>query len=514
MTGLAALQADDPRQVGSYVLLGRLGTGGMGRVYLARSPGGRQVAVKVIRPTLAEDSGFRERFAREVASARKVGGLFTAQVVDADLNSPLPWLVTAYVPGMSLAEAVERQGPLPPATVLSLAAGLAEGLNAIHRAGVIHRDLKPSNVLLAPDGPRIIDFGIASAMDATSLTGAGHMVGSPAFMSPEQAQGQQVGPASDMFSLGGVLTYAARGQGAFGTGETNALLYRVVHGTPSLDGVPGMLRPLVSRCLARDPRQRPTPAEFLAGLTAAYPPAADLSDWLPARLADVTAQRTAAAAEPLTADSPGPAPGPGTEDRRAGQGFGQARHGQEQPGRRRPGRRAWVAAGAAVAGVAAVVAVVLSLGHPAPAAGARSSPSATPTVGGLQLDQFRAGDCLTGDNMQLNTSNPWPKVTRAVPCSQPHTAEVFLANDSFWPQQSSFPGSDAISKDGNAACNNAFRSYIGIGYSKSIYTWTNIIPDAATWPNGDRALHCIAYYSTSARPSGATMSTSIKGTKK
>jgi hypothetical protein len=544
VTGLAALQADDPRQVGSYVLLGRLGTGGMGRVYLARSPGGRQVAVKVIRPTLAEDAGFRERFAREVAAARKVGGLFTAQVVDADLNSPLPWLVTAYVPGMSLAEAVDREGPLPPATVLPLAAGLAEGLNAIHQAGVIHRDLKPSNVLLAPDGPRIIDFGIASAMDATSLTGAGLMVGSPAFMSPEQAQGQPVGPASDMFSLAGVLTFASRGQGPFGTGDTTALLYRVVHGTPNLDGVPDILAPLVSRCLSRDPRRRPSPAQFLAALSAAYPPAADLSDWLPPQLAAVSAQRTATAAEPtgyarrtagrpaasLTAGGPGPADS-GEDFALAGSSGGYAPTGESRgypptgegqgferagrPRRRRPGRRVWVAAGAAAAGVAAVVAVVLSLGHPSPAAvGARSGPSSTPSVGSLQLNQFQAGDCLTGANMQLNTSNPWPKLTRAVLCSQPHTAEVFLAKDNFWPQQSSFPGSDAISKDGNTACNNAFRAYIGIGYSKSIYTWTNIIPDAATWPTGDRALHCIAYYGTSAQPSGATMSHSIKGSGK
>ena len=263
MTGLAALHDDDPRSVGPYVLLSRLGSGGMGRVYLARSPGGRQVAVKVIRPELADDAGFRARFAREVAAARKVGGLFTAQVVDADLDSPVPWLVTAYVPGLSLAEAVDRQGPLPAAAVLALAAGLAEGLNAIHAAGVIHRDLKPSNVLLAPDGPRIIDFGISSAVDATVTTGTGVMIGSPGFMSPEQAEGLPVGPASDMFSLAGVLIFAARGQGPFGTGDMAALLYRVVHGTPSLNQIPDKIRPLVGRCLSRDASLRPAPSEFL-----------------------------------------------------------------------------------------------------------------------------------------------------------------------------------------------------------------------------------------------------------
>ena len=295
MTSLAALQADDPQRVGPYLLLGRLGSGGMGRVFLARSPGGRQVAVKVIRPQLAEDAEFRARFAREVSAARKVGGLFTAQVVDSDLDSPVPWLVTAYVPGTSLAEAVEQQGLLPTATLMALAAGLAEGLNAIHAAGVIHRDLKPSNVLLAPDGPRIIDFGISSAVDATSLTGTGLMIGSPGFMSPEQAEGMPVGPASDIFSLAGVLIFATRGEGPFGSGDTAALLYRVVHGTPNLGQIPDKIRPLVDRCLSRDAARRPTAAEFLAELTAACPSAADLTDWLPAGLLELSARRVAEA---------------------------------------------------------------------------------------------------------------------------------------------------------------------------------------------------------------------------
>ena len=277
------------------MLLGRLGSGGMGRVYLARSPGGRMVAVKVIRANLAEDAGFRARFAREVSAARKVGGLFTAQVVDADIDGPVPWLVTAYVPGTSLSDAVERQGPLPDASVLALAAGLAEGLIAIHAAGVIHRDLKPSNVLLAQDGPRIIDFGISSAAEATALTGTGFMIGSPGFMSPEQAEGLVVGPASDIFSLAGVLIYAARGEGPFGSGDTAALLYRVVHGKPTMDKVPENLRPLIKRSLSRDPTRRPSATQFLADLSAAYPSAAVLSDWLPARLLDPSAAGAAPA---------------------------------------------------------------------------------------------------------------------------------------------------------------------------------------------------------------------------
>ena len=305
MTSLAALQAGDPQRVGPYVLLGRLGSGGMGRVYLARSPGGRMVAVKVIRANLAEDAGFRARFAREVSAARKVGGLFTAQVVDADIDGPVPWLVTAYVPGTSLSNAVERQGPLPDTSVLALAAGLAEGLIAIHAAGVIHRDLKPSNVLLAQDGPRIIDFGISSAAEATALTGTGFMIGSPGFMSPEQAEGLTVGPASDIFSLAGVLIYAARGDGPFGSGDTAALLYRVVHGKPNIDHVPENLRPLIKRSLSRDPKRRPTATEFLSELSAAYPSAADLTDWLPARILDPSAAGPGPAEASLHPAAPG-----------------------------------------------------------------------------------------------------------------------------------------------------------------------------------------------------------------
>ena len=196
------LQPRDPRNVGPYWLLGRLGSGGMGQVFLGRSPGGRLVAVKVVRAELAEQAEFRHRFAREVAAAQKVSGLFTAPVVDADIDAPVPWLATAYVPGLSLAEAITRHGPLPATSVLALAAGLAEGLGAIHAVGIVHRDLKPPNVLLADDGPRVIDFGISRAAEASVLTGTGVVFGSPSFMSPEQARGHRVGPPSDVFSLG------------------------------------------------------------------------------------------------------------------------------------------------------------------------------------------------------------------------------------------------------------------------------------------------------------------------
>jgi eukaryotic-like serine/threonine-protein kinase len=266
-----ALQPDDPRQVGRYRLLQRLGAGGMGRVFLGQSPSGRLVAVKLIRADLADDPGFRLRFAQEVAAARRVSGIYTAPVVDADPDGPQPWLVTAYVGGPSLADAVAAQGPMPSESVLTLAAGLAEGLSAVHAAGVVHRDLKPSNVLLAGDGPHIIDFGISRAADSAWLTYAGGVMGSPGFMSPEQAEGRPVGTPADIFSLGGVLAYAATGEPPFGAGPASALLYRVVYGTAATGHVPRQLRALVECCLAKDPADRPTADELLDELGYAEP---------------------------------------------------------------------------------------------------------------------------------------------------------------------------------------------------------------------------------------------------
>jgi eukaryotic-like serine/threonine-protein kinase len=260
------LQAGDPRQIGSYRLLRRLGRGGMGRVFLGESPGGRLVAVKVVRPELADSPDFRARFAQEVIAARRVSGLFTAPVVDADPDAAEPWLVTGYVDGPSLADAVADAGSLDIGAVRALARALAEGLAAIHAAGVVHRDLKPSNVLLAADGPRIIDFGISRAADATAMTRTGMVVGSPGYMSPEQANGREVGPASDMFSLGSVLIFAATGQDPFGTGDASALLYRVVHTPAALASVPADLRPVIEQCMRKDPPQRLTPGDLILEL--------------------------------------------------------------------------------------------------------------------------------------------------------------------------------------------------------------------------------------------------------
>src|SRR6266487_3113149 len=271
MVGYAGLQPEDPREIGPYRLLGQLGSGGMGQVFLGMSAGGRPIAVKIIRTELATDPDFRARFRREVAAAQKVSGLFTAFVVDADLDGPMPWLATAYVAGPSLTEAVRGHGPLPVRSTLALAAGLAEGLGAIHAAGVVHRDLKPSNVLLAEDGPRVIDFGISEAAEASVVAGTNVLIGSPGYMSPEQVLGADIGPASDMFSLGSVLAFAATGQGPFGTGSNAALMYRLVNSSAELGDVPGELRSLVSSCLAKHPGDRPTARELLTEVGALQP---------------------------------------------------------------------------------------------------------------------------------------------------------------------------------------------------------------------------------------------------
>ena len=266
---VGVLQSADPQLIGPYQLLGRLGAGGMGRVFLGMSAAGRPVAVKIVHAKLAADPEFRARFSSEVAAARKVSGLFTALVVDADVDAPVPWLATAYVAGPSLSEAVRNRGPLDAGSLLALAAGLTKSLTAIHAAGVVHGDLKPSNVLLAPDGPRVIDFGISQAAEATSLAPGGLVVGTPSYMAPEQAAGMEVGPLSDVFSLGAVLAFAATGRKPFGTGPPAAVLERVVRGTADLEDAPAEVRRLIEPCLDKDPGQRPTAAELLAGVTAA-----------------------------------------------------------------------------------------------------------------------------------------------------------------------------------------------------------------------------------------------------
>jgi serine/threonine protein kinase len=363
------LAPGDPELIGPYRLRGRLGAGGMGRVYLGLSPGGRTVAVKVIRADLAQDAEFRARFRREIAVARTVSGLFTAPVIDADVDGPVPWLATAYVPGPSLADAVSQHGPLPAASVLALARGLAEALSAIHAAGVVHRDLKPANVLLAEDGPRVIDFGISRAVEASALTHTGLVVGSPGFMSPEQAEGREVGPPSDIFSLGAVLAFAATGQGPFGSGSTPALVYRVVHSGPQLDLMPAEVRSLAARCLAKDAALRPTAADLLAAAT--YPAAG----WLPE---PVTRAQAAAPPTMTTAAPPGvpapvpPVPVPGPPATAAP---GRPPRRTRRLGRWRPLAATLVLSG--VVGAGATAAITMTAGS-APAHAAQSAPRATP----------------------------------------------------------------------------------------------------------------------------------------
>jgi serine/threonine protein kinase len=267
------LRPGDPARVGDYVLSARLGAGGMGEVFFGRSPAGRPVAVKLVHPVYAADGEFRRRFKLEVAAARRVGGFHTAPVVAADPDAERPWMVTAYVAGPSLAEALAKHGPLPAATLRRLGAGLAEALQAIHKEGLIHRDLKPSNILLAADGPRVIDFGIARAVDGSGATA---LAGTPGFMSPEVLTGRALTPACDVFALGLILAHAA-GVRPFGEGPADAVNYRIVHQDPDLTGLDRDLAALVHRCLAKDPAGRPAPAALIGVLS----DGGDTHAWLP-----------------------------------------------------------------------------------------------------------------------------------------------------------------------------------------------------------------------------------------
>ncbi|HTX26668.1 MAG TPA: serine/threonine-protein kinase [Streptosporangiaceae bacterium] len=363
--------------MGGYRLLGRLGTGGMGQVFLGMSPSGRRVAVKLIHPVHAGTEHFRERFAREIEAARRVGGFHTAPVVDADPHADPPWMVTAYIDGPSLEEAVGRYGPLYAERVRALGAGLAEGLAAIHAHGLVHRDLKPGNVIMAGDGPRIIDFGIARAVDATGLTSTGAVVGTFAYMSPEQVRGDPVRPASDVFSLACVLAFAATGRPPFGSDTAAAVMFRVVGQPPDLAGVADEgLRALIEACLAKSPEERPAVPAVLAALTGRGPSPATLAPRAPrhaAPAADHTGIRTQTnppVRVPVQTD-PGrngfPAPStvpPSTNT--------PPRALHARPPRGRPGRRraALITAAALVAVLAATIPLLLTTSSPSRSTGA------------------------------------------------------------------------------------------------------------------------------------------------
>ncbi|MFJ8660986.1 PQQ-binding-like beta-propeller repeat protein [Streptomyces sp. NPDC093795] len=274
-------EAEGPEYAGGYRLQACLGAGGMGVVHLAASASGLRLAVKVVHARYAEDPEFRARFRQEVAAARRVSGAFTAPVVDADPDAVRPWMATLYIPGPTLADQVKRNGPLAPAEMRRLTAGLAEALRDIHRAGVVHRDLKPSNVLLTDTGPKVIDFGISRPVDSDLRTETGKLIGSPPFMAPEQFQRpREVGPAADVFALGSVLVHAATGHGPFDSDSPYIVAYQVVHDEPDLTGVPPELAPLVARCLAKEPADRPTPGQIMSAL---LPPSYAAEAFIPAQ---------------------------------------------------------------------------------------------------------------------------------------------------------------------------------------------------------------------------------------
>ena len=306
------LSAEDPRTIGEFRLHARLGAGGMGQVFLGFSPAGRAVAIKIVHSQFARDQEFLQRFSREVAAATAVSGMYTAPVVGSGLDDNPPWLATAFVPGPPLGAVVTKYGPLPEAAIWRLAAGLAEALHAVHTVGLVHRDLKPANVLLADDGPHVIDFGISRAFQGTQLTSAGMVVGTPGYMSPEQAEGVASGPPSDIFSLGCVLAYATTGNAPFGEGGAASILYRVVRSEPDVSAVPRGLRQVIEACLKKNPAERPEPTQLIGMISADGPATtATLGPFWPESVARIIATEQASQT-PARLTPPPAAPGPFT----------------------------------------------------------------------------------------------------------------------------------------------------------------------------------------------------------
>lgn len=344
----AGAEADLPEYAGHYRLQECLGSGGMGVVHLARSTSGMKVAVKVVHARFARDPEFRGRFRQEVAAARRVSGAFTAPVVDADPEAERPWMATLFIPGSTLAEQVKRNGPMGSGELRRLMAGLAEALRDIHRVGVVHRDLKPSNVLLAEDGPKVIDFGISRPKDSELRTETGKLIGTPPFMAPEQfRRPREVGPAADVFALGSVMVHAATGRGPFDSDSPYVVAYQVVHDEPDLAGVPGNLAPLVSRCLAKEPEDRPTPDELmheLRSVAASY----DTQTFIPSQraLGDVPETGPVESAEPPE-KAPVEAPVEPSAPERGREAGAERRSPEPEPGARTrigaPGRRTRIA---------------------------------------------------------------------------------------------------------------------------------------------------------------------------
>ncbi|MET8397590.1 PQQ-binding-like beta-propeller repeat protein [Streptomyces anthocyanicus] len=358
----ADAEAELPEYAGHYRLESRLGSGGMGVVHLARSTSGMRVAVKVVHATYARDPEFRGRFRQEVAAARRVSGAFTAPVVDADPEAGRPWMATLFIPGPTLSEQVKRNGPMDEPQLRRLMAGLAEALRDIHRVGVVHRDLKPSNVLLAEDGPKVIDFGISRPKDSELRTETGKLIGTPPYMAPEQfRRPREVGPAADVFTLGSLMVHAATGRGPFDSDSPYVVAYQVVHDEPDLTGVPDSLAPLVLRCLAKEPEDRPTPDELmreLRSVAAAY----DTQVFIPAPRTERAETPAEAGAEPAPRASVEPS------------GPSERSEPSERSGRvlRRLGKRSALVAGAVGLAVVGSLVAVQAFGG--------SQPAGTPTA--------------------------------------------------------------------------------------------------------------------------------------
>jgi Protein kinase domain len=393
------LQLGDPELVGRYRLVGRIGSGGMGRVYLGVTPDGGQAAVKVIRDDLADDTQFRHRFRREVMAASAVAGMFTARVLDADPDGDPPWLATQYVEGLSLRDAVLRYGPMPEARLVPLARGIAEALAAIHAAGLTHRDLKPANVLLSPAGPKVIDFGIARAADATQLTGTGQIIGTLDFMAPEQIEGTaDSGPAGDVFALGSTLVHAATGRTPFAAEQTAGTVYKILHAEPDLRGVPPRVAAIVSGCLSKDPARRPSAVQLAVALRAGPGVAAPAGTAaLPATAVGTPGAAGRAAPPTVT----GPATGAGAAGR---------------SGSRRRWGVAAVLAALAVAATAITLVLTTSDGRSGTPVGATATPTATPTIDPASTEaRYVDRLCAAGDLLTALGNTPQATVTTGDP---------------------------------------------------------------------------------------------------
>ncbi|MFF9408817.1 PQQ-binding-like beta-propeller repeat protein [Streptomyces anandii] len=408
----AGAEAELPEYAGHYRLESCLGSGGMGVVHLARSTSGMRLAVKVVHAEFANNPEFRGRFRQEVAAARRVSGAFTAPVVDADPEAERPWMATLFIPGPTLSEHVKRNGPMAPAELRRLMAGLAEALRDIHRVGVVHRDLKPSNVLLAEDGPKVIDFGISRPKDSELRTETGKLIGTPPFMAPEQfRRPREVGPAADVFALGSVLVHAATGRGPFDSDSPYIVAYQVVHDEPDLTGVPENLAPLVLRCLAKEPEDRPTPDELmreLRSVAASY----DTQAFIPEQRAE---QRAEERAEQRAAGKPaGRLPGARPEKRVRGKAHGEAQG--EQPG---PGRPRWLGRRLGLVAAAVTLAVGGALGSVALFGGDGGDGGRTPAADGTRAASARIGPWEAAPPSGGTGTPHCAYVARALSCARP-----------------------------------------------------------------------------------------------